>query len=105
MMPAVTIRRSLNKEGTRMAKFVALLTFGNEEQRLATRPRHREYLKSLLDSGKLVMSGPWTDDSGALLLYEAADEAEVRALLAADPYSEGECLAGVEVKEWTQVFP
>lgn len=88
-----------------MAKFVALLTFGNEEQRLAARPRHREYLKSLLDSGKLVMSGPWADDSGAMLMYEAADEAEVQALLAADPYSEGDSLAGVEVKGWTQVYP
>src|SRR5688572_4082582 len=70
-----------------MAKFAAILTFGNTEQRLAARPAHREYLKSLLDSGKLAASGPWVDESGALIIYEAADEAEVRKLMAADPYN------------------
>ena len=88
-----------------MAKFIALLTFGDEEQRLATRPRHREYLRILLDRGQLVASGPFADDSGALLIYEAADEAEARALLAADPYNEGQILAGVELKQWNRVLP
>jgi uncharacterized protein YciI len=88
-----------------LAKFIALLTFGDEEQRLATRPRHREYLRSLLEQGKLVASGPFADDSGALLIYEAADEAEARALLAADPYNEGRILAGVELKQWNRVLP
>ena len=88
-----------------MAKFIALLTFGNDEQRLAARPRHREYLRSLFDQGKLITSGPFTDETGALLIYEAADEAEARALLAADPYSEGQILAGVELKGWTRVLP
>ncbi len=88
-----------------MAKFAAILTFGNTEQRLAARPAHREYLKSLLDSGKLAASGPWVDESGALIIYEAADEAEVRKLMAADPYNNGEIITNVELKEWHQVFP
>ena len=88
-----------------MAKFAAILTFGNTEQRLAARPAHREYLKSLLDSGKLAASGPWVDESGALIIYEAADEAEVRALMAADPYHSGEIITSVELKEWHQVLP
>lgn len=88
-----------------MAKYAAILTFGDKEQRLAARPAHREYLKSLFDSGKLTASGPWVDESGALIVYEAADEAEVRALMAADPYSGGEIVANVEIKEWHQVLP
>lgn len=88
-----------------MAKFAAILTFGNAEQRLAARPAHREYSKSLLDSGKLTASGPWVDDSGALIIYEAADEAEVRAIMAADPYNSGEIVKSVEIKEWNQVLP
>lgn len=88
-----------------MAKFAAILTFGNAEQRLAARPTHREYSKSLLDSGKLVASGPWVDDTGALIIYEAADEAEVRALMAADPYNSGEIIKSVEIKEWNRVMP
>ncbi len=88
-----------------MAKFAAILTFGNTEQRLATRPAHREYLKELLDGGKLVASGPWVDDSGALIIYEAADEAEARALIAADPYNSGEIVANLELREWNRVMP
>lgn len=88
-----------------MAKFAAILTFGSDEQRLAARPAHREYLKELLDSGKLVASGPWVDDTGALIIYEAADEAEVRALIAADPYNSGEIVASMDVREWNRVMP
>ena len=88
-----------------MAKFAAILTFGNEEQRLATRPRHREYLRALLDQGKLVGSGPWADDTGALIIYEAADEAEVRELIANDPYSTGDIIANLELKQWNRTLP
>jgi len=88
-----------------MAKFAAILTFGNTEQRLAARPAHREYLKGLLDGGKLVASGPWVDDSGALIIYEAADETEARALIAADPYNSGEIVANLELREWNRVMP
>ena len=88
-----------------MAKFAAILTFGEEAPRLATRPAHREYLQRLLAEGKLHESGPWVDDSGALIVYEAADVAEARALLAADPYSRtAGIIAGVELKEWNRVY-
>jgi len=88
-----------------MAKFAAMLTFGDEVRRLETRPRHRAYLAELLREGKLHESGPWADDSGALLIYEAADEAEARALLAADPYSQTPgVVAAAQLKEWNRVF-
>ena len=88
-----------------MAKFAAVLTFGDEAARLAVRPRHRAYLESLLAGGKLHESGPWADDSGALIVYEAADEAEARALLAADPYSQAEgVLADVQLREWNRIY-
>lgn len=88
-----------------MAKFAVIMTFGDHERRLATRPRHREYLAELLRRGQLHESGPWVDETGALLIYEAADEAEARAILAADPYSqEPGVVAAAEVKEWSVVF-
>lgn len=89
-----------------MAKFALILEFGpDSETRLATRPRHREYLQKLLAEGKLVESGPWVDDSGALLIYEAADEAEARALIAADPYTAAGVAARSTLKAWNRVFP
>ncbi len=88
-----------------MAKFVVVLTFGDEAARLEARPRHRAYLEGLLAEGKLHESGPWADDSGALIIYEAADEAEARALLAADPYSTAPgVVAAVELQEWRRVY-
>ena len=88
-----------------MAKFAAVLTFGDEAARLAARPQHRAYLAALLAEGKLHESGPWADDSGALIVYEAADEAEARALLAADPYSQTEgVLADVQLREWKRIY-
>ncbi len=88
-----------------MAKFVAVITFGDQDTRMEVRPRHRAYLEQLLADGKLHASGPWADDSGALIIYEAADEAEARALLAADPYSQTDgILANVEFNEWNRTY-
>ncbi|HEU5433494.1 MAG TPA: YciI family protein [Thermomicrobiales bacterium] len=90
-----------------MARFAVILTYGPDtERRLAIRPTHREYLKELVARGKLHEAGPWTDDRGALLVYEAADEVEARALFAADPYNEGgdEVVGQVEIKGWNRVI-
>ncbi len=88
-----------------MAKFAAIIVFGEEAPRLEARPRHRAYLQELLDAGKLHASGPWVDDSGALIIYEAADEAEANALLAADPYTNAPgVIADVQLRPWNRVF-
>lgn len=88
-----------------MAVFVLELAFDRDEQaRRAVRSAHREYLKMLLDRGSLVMSGPLADDSGALLVYEAADQAAVEAMVAADPYSQGRAVRRVSLRAWTPIF-
>jgi uncharacterized protein YciI len=92
------------RKGTVVAKFVAVLEFTDaEELRLQTRPTHREYLRSLFDQGKLVMSGPWADDTGAMLIYEAADMNEAERLLDADPYRTAGVIAEARIKEWRVV--
>jgi uncharacterized protein YciI len=88
-----------------MPKFVAIVTFQNEEQRLQIRPKHREYLASLLDQGKLVLSGPFADDTGALIMYEASSVDEVKSLIAADPYTAADAIGNLQLREWKQVFP
>ena len=88
-----------------MAKFVALLEFTDEEAlRVQTRPTHREYLRSLFDEGKLAMSGPWADDTGAMLIYEAADLEDAQRLLDADPYRAAGVIADARIKEWRVVL-
>jgi hypothetical protein len=65
--------------------FVLQLTFDDDPRRLAARPAHRQRLAQLHATGKLVMAGPWHDDSGALLVFRV-DQAEMDAIVAADPY-------------------
>jgi uncharacterized protein YciI len=88
-----------------MARFAVILEFTEDvEKRLAIRPTHREYLKELLDSGKLVESGPFIDDSGALIVYEVEDLAAAEAQLAADPYTPHGIIAKATIKEWNVVM-
>ena len=89
-----------------MAAFVALLTFGEDEElRLKTRPTHRDYLRGLYDAGKLRTSGPWADDTGAMLIYEAADLSEAQQLLDNDPYRTAGVVADARLREWKVVLP
>jgi uncharacterized protein YciI len=88
-----------------MAVFVLELAFDqDEEARLAARPAHRQYLQGLLEGGAVVMTGPLADDSGALLIYEAPDEAAVEAIIAADPYTPSGGVRRASLREWTPIF-
>jgi uncharacterized protein YciI len=88
-----------------MALFAALIEFtANEELRLQTRPVHREYLRSLLDAGKLMMSGPWADDTGALIIYQTESMAEAERVLDEDPYRSAGVIANARLKEWRVVM-
>jgi uncharacterized protein len=88
-----------------MALFAVLIEFMEDEDlRLRTRPVHREYLRSLFDAGKLAMSGPWADDTGALIIYDAEDMAEAQRILDNDPYRSAGVIANATVKEWRVVL-
>ncbi|MFI5612033.1 YciI family protein [Amycolatopsis sp. NPDC051903] len=65
--------------------FVLELTFDADPRRLAPRTAHRARLAALHATGRLVLAGPWRDDSGALLIFRT-DRATLDAILAADPY-------------------
>jgi uncharacterized protein YciI len=70
------------------------------------RPEHREYLRGLADRGLLLLSGPFGPDepAGALLIFRAADKAEVSALVEKDPFTISEVITSVEVEEWEPVI-
>jgi uncharacterized protein YciI len=90
-----------------MAIYALYIRFtDNEERRLATRPVHREYLKSLFDAGKLAEAGPFVDDSGAIIVYDVEDLSAAEAQFAQDPYSiTGGIVESVTYHEWNKVFP
>jgi uncharacterized protein YciI len=88
-----------------VARFVVQTTYADMEKRKEARPRHLAYLKDLLAQGKLYSAGPFADQAGALIIYEAANEEEARSLMNADPYNEAGALATSELREWIQVIP
>jgi uncharacterized protein len=46
---------------------------------------HGKYMLSLYAAGTLKFAGPFTDNAGGALAFEATDEAEARAIVAKDP--------------------
>lgn len=88
-----------------MALFAVQLRFTDNDRRLQVRPAHREYLTSLREAGKLAAAGPFADESGALLIYDVADEAELRDILAKDPYTPADVCEIAALNEWQLLFP
>jgi uncharacterized protein YciI len=88
-----------------MTMFAVQLRFTDPDRRMQVRPAHREYLTSLREAGKLVAAGPFADETGALLVYEVADEAELREILAKDPYTAADVYEIAALNEWQPLFP
>ena len=76
-------------------KFVAMIEYGSDREKTKElHPKHREYLRGLLDSDILLAAGPFIDDGGALWIVDATTVQEAEDLVRADPYVD----AGVIVK-------
>ena len=90
-----------------MAQFVVQLRFDLDrtDERMEVRPAHLEYLAALKADGKLVAAGPFADQTGALLVYDVADEAELRDILAKDPYTPADVYEIATLAEWQPLFP
>ncbi|MEV6137011.1 YciI family protein [Nocardia sp. NPDC051990] len=74
------------------------------EGRDSFRPEHRAWLNGLIDAGSLLTSGPYPDGSGALLLFQVADEATLEQLLAQDPFAREHLIDDVRAVEWLPVM-
>ncbi|TPW27752.1 YciI family protein [Pararhizobium mangrovi] len=75
--------------------------------RQENRPKHLEHLDRMNKAGQLKMAGPFTDadgsPTGSLVIIEASDADEARAIADTDPYAEAGLFSSVEVKpfRWT----
>lgn len=64
----------------------------------SNRPAHRDYLQNLAE---LRLSGPFVGGvPGALLLFEADDQARVEQIVLADPFVLADCVETWSVREW-----
>jgi hypothetical protein len=86
-------------------KFAALIEYLQDKKRIEeVRPVHRQHLAGLRDKGLLAISGPFTDDSGALIVYEARSAEEAEGLLRGDPFhAQGIFLKWV-IRPWNPVL-
>jgi uncharacterized protein YciI len=73
--------------------------------RPAVRPAHLKNLRPLVDAGKVVIAGPFTDGSGSLIVADFDDEDAARAFAQNDPYTLEGIFELVEVKPFRKVFP
>lgn len=85
------------------AMYAVQLAFSDDPERLALRPGHRERLAGLAADGALLAAGPWSDDSGALLVFVVDDRDALDAILAADPYYSARGVTVTSVEEWNPV--
>lgn len=83
--------------------FVVELAFGDDPARLDARPAHRERLRRLRDAGSLVMAGPFTDDSGALLVFDVRGPGELARILDEDPYYRTPGVTVVRRRRWAPI--
>ncbi|GHD07573.1 hypothetical protein GCM10008096_18460 [Zhihengliuella salsuginis] len=76
-----------------------------DEARAQHRGAHRELLGAQTDpeTVKLVASGPYTDGSGALLIFAASGEDAVNDVIKRDPFVSEGFVANAKVTEWDPV--
>jgi uncharacterized protein YciI len=84
--------------------FVVELAFDGNPERLAARPAHRQRLQALRAAGRLVMAGPFADDSGALLIFDVPDGGALAELLGEDPYYGTPGVRVVRRREWSPII-
>ena len=74
--------------------------------RQSERPRHLEYLKTVLD--KIMYGGALLDDEGkqigSVLIIDVADKKAADAFTVADPYVEADLFDSTSVRQFRPVF-
>ena len=85
--------------------FAVNIVYGPDKARIAEfRPSHREYLRELIAKGKLIISGPFGDDSGGIIAYDAASEEEVEGIIKADPFYKHGVFQTWTIRPWRIVI-
>jgi uncharacterized protein YciI len=86
-------------------KFAAIIEYADDKTKIAElRPVHRQYLAELRQRGRLAASGPFTDDSGALIIYEADTKEEAEKLLQGDPFHQNGVFVHYQLRPWNPVI-
>lgn len=82
-----------------MSYFAAFLHMINIEKNNEVRPLHIKYLEELEKQGKIFARGPFSDQSGGLVVYIADTFEEALILAENDPHVI-QNVRRLELKEW-----
>lgn len=82
-----------------MAHYAAILHIVDPEKRKELLPKHREFLFSMREQGKIYAMGPFVDGAGGLVIYVADSLEEAQAMAEKDPYVSEKALR-LELHEW-----
>jgi uncharacterized protein YciI len=86
-------------------KFAAIIEYIQDKAKInEIRPTHRQYLTELKAKGQLAATGPFLDDFGALIIYEAARKEDAEALLQADPFHKAGVFVSWVIRPWNPVI-
>lgn len=75
------------------------------ELRKVHRPAHLRRLEELESGKKLILAGPFSDQTGSLIVFEAESLEEARLWAEGDPYIREQVFSRYEIRPFTQVFP
>ncbi len=64
---------------------------------------HAAFMDQIFDDGVVVLGGPFTDETGSIVIVEAENEHEVADLFARDPFAVQGAFAINGLKQW-QLF-
>lgn len=103
--PGMALARVTPSKYKTNMKFAAIIEYSQDKVKIAeVRPVHRQYLAQLKAGGQLAASGPFTDDSGALIVYEAGSKEDAEKLLRADPFHANGIFLRWQLRPWNPVI-
>lgn len=81
--------------------YVNYATYVSDRSRVErVRAVHRSYARTIRANGKLIMAGPFADDSGELFIYRGQSKDEAMALILEDPYHTEGVFETCALSEW-----
>lgn len=89
-----------------MPNFAVEYTYGPDRADLRDehRPAHRLWLSDGHEAGVILMVGPYTDGSGALLMIRAEDRQAAAEVLAHDPFALVGAIDATTISEWKNLY-
>lgn len=86
-------------------QFAAIIKYSQDKEKIQSlRPTHRQSLATRREHGQLAASRPFTGDSGALIVYQAASAQEAEKILQGDRFHQNGIFLKYVLQPWNLVI-